>query len=114
MRGFVEDVGCGFGGRWMAVAQGFEGGAACAFFAGEEAVEGEALGVEAAGDEGAEGGVGAGDGEDGDAGGDGFGGEDGAGVGDAGHAGVGDYGDAAAGFEGFDELVGAGGFVVVW
>ena len=67
---------------------------------------------EAAGDEGAEGGVGAGDGVDGDAGGDGFGGDGGAGVGDAGHAGVGDYGDAAAGFEGFDEFGGAGVFVV--
>ncbi len=75
-------------------------------------MEGEAFGVEAAGDEGAERGVGSGDGVDGDAGGDGFGGDGGAGVGDAGHAGVGDDGDAAAGFEGFDELAGAGVFVV--
>ena len=65
-------------------------------------MEGEALGVEAAGDEGAERGVGAGDGVDGDACGYGFSGDGGAGVGDAGHAGVRDYGDAAAGFEGFD------------
>ena len=53
-------------GRYF-VAEGFEGGAALAFFAGQEAVEGEAFGWEAAGDEGAEGGVGAGDGVDGDA-----------------------------------------------
>jgi hypothetical protein len=85
-----------------AVAKGFEGGAALAFFGGEEAVEGEALGGEAAGDEGAESGVGSGDGVDGDAGGDGFGREDGAGVGDARGACVGDDGDAAAGFEGLN------------
>ena len=43
---------------------------------------------EAAGDEGADGGVGAGDGKDGDAGGDGGCGDLAAGVGDAGRAGV--------------------------
>jgi len=57
-------------------------------------VEGEAFGAEAAGDEAAEGGVGAGDGIDRDAGGDGFADEDRAGVGDGWGAGVGDDGDA--------------------
>ena len=75
-------------------------------------MEGEALGGEAAGDEGADGGVGSGDGEDGDAGGDGGCGDLGAGVGDAGSACVADDGDAGALFEGFDEFFGARALVV--
>ena len=74
-------------------------------------MEGEALGGEAAGDEGGEGGVGSGDGEDRNAGGDGGLNELGAGVGDAGSAGVRDDGDAGAGLELGYKLLGALGLV---
>ncbi len=93
MGGFVEDVGC------VAARDLFECRFALACFGGEEAVEGEALGREAAGDECADGGVGTGDGEDVDAGGDGGCGDLSAGVGDAWGAGVADYRDFCALFE---------------
>ena len=63
--GFVEDVGC------VVARDLFEGGLALPCFGGEEAVEGEVFGGEAAGDECADGSVRSGDGEDVDAGGDG-------------------------------------------
>ena len=71
-------------------------------------------GGQAGGDEGAESRVGAGDGDDGDAGGDGFArtSHD-AGIADAGHAGVGDEGDAGAGLEGVDQFSGALALVVL-
>ncbi len=80
-------------------------------------MEGEGFGrfpssSQAAGDEGADGGVGAGDGKDGDAGGDGGCGDLAAGVGDAGRAGVRDDGDARAGLERGGELHGAASLVV--
>ena len=86
-------------------------------------MEGELLGVlvaagqcsssEPAGDERADGGVGAGDGEDGDAGCNGGCGDLASGVGDAGRARVADDGDARAGVESGDKLRGAAGLVVL-
>ena len=86
-------------------------------------MEGELLGVliaagqrgsyEAAGDEGADGGVGAGDGEDGDAGTDGGGGDLATGIGDAGRARVADDGDARVRPERGGQLDGAAHLVVL-
>ncbi len=69
--------------------------------------EAKLTGGQAGGDERAECGVGAGNGEDGYSGGDGLRGEPCAWIADAGHACVGDQGDAAAGFEGVNEFGGA-------
>ncbi len=98
-------------------AELLEGGAARAFFGGEEAVEAEGAGLvgcagEAAGGEGRDDGVGSGDGIDGDAGVDGGRGNEPAGVGDAGRACVADDGDPGAGFEVGDQFGGAAGLVV--
>jgi len=97
VRGFVKNQGAR-GVSWFA-GESFEASAAGAGFFRKKSDELEFAGGEAGGDEGAERGVGAGDGDDGDVGGDGFGGEPGAGIADAGYACVGDDGDAAAGFE---------------
>jgi hypothetical protein len=67
---------------------------------------------QAAGDEGANGGIGAGDGKDGDASGDGGCGKEAAWVRDAGGAGVTDDGDARAGLEFCGKFGGAAGLVV--
>ncbi len=111
VRGFVEDQGAfGLGGVG---GERFEAGAALAGLLGQEAEELEFGGGQAACDQGAEGGVGAGDGNDRDAGGDGGRGESHAGIADAGHAGIGDDGYAGAGLQGCDEGGGALALVVL-
>jgi hypothetical protein len=106
VRCFVEDQGswrCAFvcAGR---LGEGFEASPASAGFFGQEAEELELSGRKAGGYEGADGGVGSGDGIDRDACGDGGLGEPSAGVADTGHAGVRDYGDALTGLEGGDQF----------
>ena len=99
---FVKDDGlCGVAGLGCEI---FETGAAGAGFFGQKSDEVKLLGGEARGDECAEGGIGTGDGDDGDSGGDGCVDEPGAGIADAGHACIGDDSDARASFEGIDEF----------
>ena len=104
------------------ILQSFEGGAALAFFGGKESVEGEGFARCAfsgrrvthkpARDQRADGGVRAGDGEDGDARRDGCRRNLAAGVGDAGGSRVADHGDARAGLERAGKFGGAAGLVV--
>ena len=74
----------------------FETRAARAGFLRQESEEVKLVGRQTGGDERAERGVGAGNGDDRNAGRDGFGRQPAAGIADAGHAGVGDDGDGAA------------------
>ena len=94
VRGLVENQGA----RSLARLGGelFQAGAAGSGLLRQESDEMKLVGGQAGGDQGAEGRIGAGNGNDRHAGGDGFGDEPAAGIADAGHAGVGDNGDASA------------------
>ena len=93
VRGFVKDQGARRIRRGSAARASRRVRRAPAF-SGKKSDEVKLVGGQAGGHQRAERRIGAGNGNDGDAGGDGFGGQPAAGVADAGHAGVGDHGDA--------------------